>query len=189
MADAEKENNAAIRIQCIQRGKSVREGKQQKDVAAAKIQSIHRGKSVRLEQKMKEEAAAKLLSTTDAVVGKEDEVPQSNDFDSTSCTNFGAETRITDFGNTGNEIRGGETINTTKIDKFLNFTKKDGHFTGLYPETTEALLSSPRKPTPLQQAQEDLVVEVGQKQYKSVRENFKYCKWYARKSNAVSMQW
>lgn len=188
MADSEKEKHlAAARIQSLQRGKAIREEKRQKDLAAAKIQSVQRGKATRVnDQKMKEQATAKLQSTTDAVSGNEPEVPQSDDFNQTTGTNFGAETRVTDFGDTGDEIRGGETINNTHIEKFSAFTKKDGHFTGLYPETTEALLSSPRPPSRLDATKEDLIVNVGQQQYKSVHSNYKFTKWFSRKSNGVS---
>jgi hypothetical protein len=193
MADTESEKNkAVVRIQSIQRGKAAREEKRNKDKAAAKIQSIQRGKSTRLEQKMKDKAATKLQKTAEAEVQKleEDEEPQSNDFDNTKGTNFGCETRNTNFGDDtgGDEIRGAaETINNTQIEKFSTFTKKDGYFTGKYPETTDTLLSSPREPSRLQQAQEDLIVTVGQEQHKSVHSNYEYCKWFARKSNAVRL--
>lgn len=190
MAETEKDKHkAAARIQSIQRGKAAREEKRQKDQAAAKIQSIQRGKTTRLEmeQKMKEEAEKILSKSGGTLSEKGPDEPQSDDFNNTTGTNFGADTRKTDFGETGGcEIRGGETINNTHIEKFCTFTKKDGHFTGLYPETTDALLSSPRPPSRLEAAQEDLIVNNGQKQHKSVHSNYKFFKWYARKSNAVS---
>ena len=214
-----EENKAAAKIQSIHRGKAAREEQEQKQKAAAKIQSIQRGKATRsnkkreekeittvgnnqriqrgiatpLETKMKEEAALtlKLQRSAELNDNKEEEVPQSNsDFNNTAGTNFGCETRQTDFGATGeDEIRGAAdtNFNNTQIEKFSTFTKKDGHFTGLYPETTDALLTSPRDPLPLQQAQEDLLVTVGQDQHKSVHSNYKYVKWFARKSNSVSI--
>lgn len=188
MADTDSaEHDAVLKIQRIQRGKAARVEKMNKDKAAAKIQSIQRGKAVRIEQKIKETTQENIQSVPELNIEGLDDEPQSNGFDDSRGTNFGCETRQTDFGSADqHDVRSAETINNTQIEKFSTFTKKDGHFTGNYPETTEALLSSPRQPTALQQAQEDLVVTVGQKQHKSVRSNYQFCKWYARKSNGVS---
>lgn len=170
--DAEKEEEAALHIQRIQRGKTARLEQKMREEAAAKIQRVHRRNSVR--------------KSSTAVT--ENSNPESNerDLNSTMATNFGAETRYTNFDDTADEIRGASaTINNVHIDKFTTFTKNDGHFTGNFPETTDLLLNSPRNPNRLQQTQEDLVVAKGPKVHSSVKSNFKYFKWFSRKSNSV----
>lgn len=211
--EQQNREKAAARIQSIQRGRAARDKLNNKEMTGDNILERNKRRAIALEQKMKEEAAVLLdLQRTSELEAEQrrkqkDEEPQSidfhkkvsliadfnntrdTDFNKTRDTNFGCETRQTDFGDTReDEIRGvaGTTLNTTQIEKFSNFTKKDGHFTGHYPETTDALLTSPRDPLPLQQAQEELLVTVGQKQHKSVHSNYKYCKWFARKSNSVN---
>lgn len=199
--DQENKKKAAAKIQSIQRGKATRLVMEQKKKqnenkggTAGKNQRIPKGIATPLETKMKEEAALTIKlqhkRTMEINVEKEEEVPQSNSgFSDTGGSNFGCDTRQTNFDAMGeDEIRGAaDTINNTNIEKFSSFTKKDGHFTGLYPETTDALLTSPRGTLPLQRAQEDLLVTVGQKQHKSVHSNYKFTKWFGRKSNSVSI--
>ena len=51
MSDNQKEVNAAIKIQAVQRGKQVRDEKVKQEEAAIKIQAIQRGKQARDEGK------------------------------------------------------------------------------------------------------------------------------------------
>jgi len=153
---------------------------QRKNEAAAKIQKIQRGKAVR-----------KKINTT---------VPQS-DPDNKQRSRVGftsgrlsdserrVESRETDFGKSQTRppstTSAAGTLNNTNIDQFSNFLKKDGYFTAKYPETAEALLSSPRGLSAPKQTQETLLMTTGVKQYQSSHSNYKYVQWYARKSNAI----
>ena len=178
VTDVEDQEKAAVKIQSIQRGKAAREEKEAKEKAAAKIQSIQRGKSVRSQKKNE-------VTSTD----KENDKPESNDniLKDTVDTNFGCDTRKTEFEKAGeDEVRGAETLNGTHIEKFSNFVKKDGYFTGNFPETTDMLLTTPRDVSKLQATQENMLVTTGKKQYKSVHNTYKFFKWFSRKSNGVS---
>ena len=55
MSDNQKEVNAAIKIQAVQRGKQVRDEKVKQEEAAIKIQAIQRGKQAREETAKPEE--------------------------------------------------------------------------------------------------------------------------------------
>ena len=55
MSDTQKEVNAAIKIQAVQRGKQVRDEKVKQEEAAIKIQAIQRGKQARDETGKSEE--------------------------------------------------------------------------------------------------------------------------------------
>ena len=55
MSDNQKEVNAAIKIQAVQRGKQVRDEKVKQEEAAIKIQAIQRGKQARDETGKSEE--------------------------------------------------------------------------------------------------------------------------------------
>ena len=55
MSDTQKEVNAAIKIQAVQRGKQGRDEKVKQEEAAIKIQAIQRGKQARDETGKSEE--------------------------------------------------------------------------------------------------------------------------------------
>ena len=58
--EEEKKSESASKIQAIQRGKTVRKEEEKKSESASKIQAIQRGKSVRKEEEKKSESASKI---------------------------------------------------------------------------------------------------------------------------------